>query len=218
MQGSRSNRWLALGLAAAIAVLGLVTFVSVAFGTRPLRFDTVMDALLRFDGGNDDHLIVRSLRIPRTEVGLMVGIALGLAGTIMQGVTRNPLADPGILGIEAGAALFVVAAIYLLHIDTVLGYVWFAFAGSALAAVIVYGLGAAGREGATPVKLALAGAAVTALLASITSAILLRDVSTFDQFRFWAVGSLAGRDATLARNSCPSSRSAPCWPSRAAAY
>ena len=116
MQGSRSNRWLALGLAAAIAVLVLVTFASVAFGTRPLRFDTVLDALFRFDGGNDDHLIVRSLRVPRTVVGLMVGIALGLAGAVMQGVTRNPLADPGILGVERRRrARSSSSAIYLLR-------------------------------------------------------------------------------------------------------
>ena len=121
----------------------------------------------------------------------------------MQGLTRNPLADPGILGVNAGAALFVVIGIYWFGLTSLLGYVWFAFAGAAIASVIVYALGSLGREGATPVKLALAGAALTALLGSITTAILLIDVDTLDQFRFWAVGSLAGRTATVAANVAP---------------
>ncbi|MET0323811.1 MAG: iron chelate uptake ABC transporter family permease subunit, partial [Ilumatobacteraceae bacterium] len=122
---------------------------------------------------------------------------------VMQGLTRNPLADPGILGVNAGAALFVVMGIYWFDNTSLLGYVWFAFAGAAVASVIVYTLGSMGREGATPVKLALAGAALTALLGSITTAILLIDVDTLDQFRFWAVGSLAGRTATIAANVAP---------------
>ena len=141
--------------------------------------------------------------MPRTIVGLLVGVALGLAGAVMQGVARNPLADPGILGVEAGAALFVVIAIYSFGVSNLLGYVWFAFAGAAIASVVVYGVGSLGREGATPVKLALAGAAITTFLGSITTAILLLDVATLDQFRFWAVGSLAGRDRQIAAQMAP---------------
>jgi iron complex transport system permease protein len=151
----------------------------------------------------NDHLIVHSLRIPRTLVGLMVGVSLGLAGTVMQGVTRNPLADPGILGVNAGAGLFVVVGIYAFDLSSLVSYVWFAFAGAAVTSVVVYGIGSLGREGATPVKLALAGAAVTALLGSVTSAVLLLDVATLDQFRFWAVGSLAGRSGQVARQVAP---------------
>jgi iron complex transport system permease protein len=130
-------------------------------------------------------------------------MALGLSGAVMQGVTRNPLGDPGILGIEAGASLAVVIAIYSFGVGSLTGYVWFAFLGAAVASVIVYGLGSLGRGGATPVKLALAGAALGSMLASFTSAILLLDVSTLDQFRFWVVGSLAGRDATIAAQVLP---------------
>src|SRR5690606_31814780 len=129
--------------------------------------------------------------------GLLVGSALGLSGAVMQGVTRNPLADPGILGIEAGAALVVCVGIYTFGVGSLTGYVWFAFVGAALASVIVYSLGSMGRGGATPVKLALAGAAMAALLSSLTSAILLLDVTTLDQYRFWVVGALAGRDSTI---------------------
>jgi iron complex transport system permease protein len=158
---------------------------------------------VHFDRSTYDHLIVRDLRLPRTEVGVLAGVALGLSGAVMQGVARNPLADPGILGVNAGAALMVVLAIYALGITNLFGYVWFAFAGAASASVAVYAIGSLGREGATPVKLSLAGAAVTVFLGSITTAILLLDVATLDQYRFWAVGSLAGRDADIALGLAP---------------
>ncbi len=187
----------ALGLLVALGVLALVTLCSIAFGTKPIAFGTVLEALTEHDDAINDHLIITSLRIPRTVMGILVGMALGLAGAMMQGLTRNPLADPGILGIEAGAALAVVIGIYVFGIATLYGYVWFAFAGAGLAAVVVYVLGSAGREGATPVKLALAGAALTAFLYSLTTAILLLDVATYDQYRFWVVGALAGRDTDV---------------------
>jgi iron complex transport system permease protein len=183
--------------------LVLVLVLSLAVGAKPMPWRTALDALFAFDGSLDDHLIVRDLRLPRTIIGLMVGVALGLAGAIMQGVTRNPLADPGILGVNAGAALAVVIAIHLFGITTLNGYVWFAFVGAGLAAVTVYVLGAMGRDGATPVKLALAGAALTAMLGSFTTTILLVDAVALDQFRFWAVGSLAGRGPEIARQVAP---------------
>lgn len=192
-----------LGLVLALVVLGVVVVASIALGAKEIGVSTVFEAFDSYDGGLDDHVIVRELRVPRTVLGLLVGIALGLAGAVMQGVTRNPLADPGLLGVDAGAALFVVAGIYLLDLSSVLTYVWFAFAGAAVASVVVYGLGSLGREGATPVKLALAGAAVTALLASITSAILIVDLASLDQFRFWQVGSIAGRDGRVALQVLP---------------
>jgi len=194
---------LAAGLVLAVGVLAVVCLASIAIGAKPIPFSTVIDALLHVDPSNSDHLIIRSLRIPRTVVGLLAGAALGVGGAVMQGLTRNPLADPGILGVNAGAALFVVIGIYGFGLSSLLGYVWFAFAGAALASGLVYALGALGREGATPVKLALAGAAVTAMLGSVTSAILLLDVETLDQFRFWNVGSLAGRTSTIAANVAP---------------
>jgi iron complex transport system permease protein len=121
----------------------------------------------------------------------------------MQGVTRNPLADPGILGIEAGASLAVVTGIYALGIGSFSGYVWLAFVGAAVASLVVYFLGSLGRGGATPVKLALAGAALSALLGSVTTSVLLLDVATLDQFRFWVVGSIAGRDAGIVADVAP---------------
>ena len=144
--------------------------------------------------GSDAHAIVRDLRVPRTELGLLVGGALGAAGALMQGATRNPLAEPGILGINAGAAFAVVLAIKLLSVGTTAGYMGFALLGAAVTAVLVFVLGSTGR-GASAVSLALAGAVLTALFVSLTSAVLVFDAQTLDQFRYWIVGSIAGRDA-----------------------
>lgn len=191
------------GLLVAVAVLTAVALASIAYGSKPMALSTVWDGLWSYDPTIDDHLVIRSLRIPRTGMGLLVGVALGLAGAVMQGVTRNPLADPGILGIEAGASLAVVTGIHALGIGTFSGYVWLAFIGAAIASVVVYLLGSLGRGGATPVKLALAGAALCALLGSITTSILLLDVATLDQFRFWVVGSIAGRDGEIVADVAP---------------
>jgi iron complex transport system permease protein len=186
-----------------LVALVAACFASVAYGAKPIAVPTVWDALRHFDGDVNDHLIVRTLRVPRTLVGLEVGAALGLSGAVMQGVTRNPLADPAILGIEAGASLGVVIGIFTFSVGTLSGYVWFAFAGAAVASFVVYALGSMGRGGPTPVKLALAGAALAALLSSLTSAILLLDINTLDQYRFWIVGSLAGRDTDIAWDVLP---------------
>ena len=124
------------GLLVALGVLVVVVLCSIAFGSKSISLGTVWQALVEADGSND-HLIVRSLRVPRTLLGLGVGIALGLAGAVMQGVTRNPLADPGILGVDAGAALAVVIAIYTFDVSSLSQYVWFAFMGAGPASVIV---------------------------------------------------------------------------------
>lgn len=199
---ARRRTLLVLGLVGSLVALAAVCLLSVAYGSKSISLGTVFDSFTDFDGSSE-HLIVRSLRVPRTLVGLMVGACLGLAGAVMQGLTRNPLADPGILGVDAGAALFVVIGIHVFGISTLNGYVWFSFAGAAAASVVVYALGSAGRTGATPVKIALAGAALSALLGSFTSAILLFDTETLDQYRFWAVGSISGRDGDLARQVAP---------------
>jgi iron complex transport system permease protein len=186
-----------LGLALLAVVLVACCLLSIAVGAKPIPPGTVWDALIRPDLALEDHIVVRSLRIPRTVLGLIAGAALGLAGALIQGHTRNPLADPGILGVNAGAAFLVVIGIYVFGVTDALGYVWFAFAGAAVASVAVFVLGSVGRGGPTPVTLALAGAALTALLGALTSAVILIDVATLDAYRFWAVGSLAGRDGEV---------------------
>ena len=137
--------------------------------------------------------MIRTLRAPRTLLGLVVGIALGIAGALIQGHTRNPLADPGLLGVSAGAAFMVVIGIYAFGITNLYGYVWLAFAGAFAASVVVFVLGTVGGGGPTPVTLALAGLAVSAFLDALTSAVVLADNATLNEYRFWAVGSVAGR-------------------------
>ena len=197
-----SDRLRAAGMAAALLGLALCVFGSLAIGSLTIPLGEVISALTD-PGDSDAHVVVNELRVPRTEIGLLVGGALGASGALMQGVTRNPLAEPGILGINNGAAFLVVLAIFVLGVTSVAGYAWFALAGAALAAVIVYALGSGGRDGATPVKLALAGAVLAWLFVSLTSAVLVFDTRTLDEFRFWVVGSIAGRDTGVALTVLP---------------
>jgi iron complex transport system permease protein len=196
----RGRRLLVVGLGA--AVLGVVVVASLALGSVDIEPARVLAAFTAFDGSSD-HIIVRELRAPRTLVGFAVGAALGLAGALMQGLTRNPLAEPGLLGINAGASLGVVIAIALLGVTTPAGYLWFALAGAAAAATVVTVLAAAGRRGSAPVSLILAGAILAALLASVTSAILIADSSTLSAYRFWVVGSIADRPASVLLSAAP---------------
>jgi iron complex transport system permease protein len=190
----RSRPALAWGLAATGAALVAAVLLSIAVGSKSIPIGTVFDALLHYDPGIDDHVVVRDLRVPRTLLGLVVGAGLGLAGALIQALTRNPLADPGILGINEGAGLGVLVAIGIAGLTSPWAYVWFSFAGAAASALLVYAIGARGREGASPVRLVLAGIAFTYVLHAIGRAILLSDSATFDRWRNWMVGSLASAD------------------------
>lgn len=181
---------------ALLVVLGLCGLASLAIGAKAIPPSAVWGALWAPAGGADE-IVIRSLRLPRTVLGVLVGLALGIAGSLMQGHTRNPLAEPGILGVNAGAAFAVVLAIYALGISSLLGYVWFAFAGALVASVAVFAIGSAARGGPTPVTLALAGTAVTYLLLALVHALVLLDQQTLDAYRFWSVGALAGRNAEI---------------------
>jgi iron complex transport system permease protein len=173
----------------AIGVLVAVLVASIAVGSKDIAVQTVFDALFAYDD-SDDHAIIEALRVPRTLLGLAVGMALGMSGALIQALTRNPLADPGILGVNAGAAFFVVLAVGLFGISSIQGYIWFAFLGAVVTTVVVYGIGSVGRTGATPVRLTLAGVAIGAVLSGISSGIQLLDPSTFDRLRQWGAGSL----------------------------
>lgn len=192
---SLSRRLLVLVLLAVILVL--VALASVAIGARGIALSTVFEALGQMGktgvDASGDWVVVQT-RVPRTVAGILVGACLGLAGTAMQGVARNPLADPGILGINAGAALSVIIAVVLFGVGTVSGYIWFAFVGAAVAAVVVYLVASLGRDGASPVKLALAGAALSAGLISLLQALLITNQDALSAFRNWQVGSVAGRN------------------------
>ena len=181
-----------LGLIVLAVALAAAILASIAIGARPLTFDEIGHALLS-STGTDTDIIVRTLRVPRTLLALVVGIALGIAGALIQGHTRNPLADAGLLGLNAGAAFFVVLSIYLFGFNSPSQYLWFAFAGSALASVVVFGLSSIGNGRASPLNLALAGAGVAFFLAAMTNAIVILDQTSLDGYRFWSVGSVAGR-------------------------
>lgn len=189
---ARSVALRASGLLVALAVLALVCLLSVWLGLKSIPFADTLSVLLHNDG-SQDAVIVRELRIPRTLLGLLVGAALGLSGALMQALSRNALADPGLLGITQGAATAVVIGIAFLGISGTTGSIWLAFAGAALASVVVYTLGSTGRAAVTPDRLIMAGAAITAVLVAFNSAVLLLDQQAFNQFRYWNAGSLAGR-------------------------
>jgi iron complex transport system permease protein len=199
----RARLRLVLGLLLCAVALMLAMLVSIAFGAADIHAATVWEAIVAYNPENTSHLIIQSLRLPRAVTAALVGAALAVAGAMMQGLTRNPLADPGLLGIEAGAAFAVVAAVFFLHIGSLSAYAIFAFAGGGVAAVTVYALGSAGHGGPTPLKLTIAGAAISALLASLTTAILLFDQRALEEVRFWLVGSVAGRDFGLIRQALP---------------
>ena len=193
------GRW--AGLLVGAALLGAAVLVSLGLGARPVALGDVLGSYLAFDG-TADQIVVRELRLPRTVVGLLVGTALGAAGVLMQGLSRNPVADPGLLGVSAGAALGVVVAIILFGARTAAGYVWVGVLGAAAASVVVFAVAA--RSTRSPITtLVLAGAAVSATLGSVTAGVLAVDQQTLDQYRFWAVGSLQSRELSVAADIAP---------------
>ncbi|GAA3987115.1 iron chelate uptake ABC transporter family permease subunit [Actinomadura viridis] len=189
----------AAGLPIAVAVLLAVVLLSLAVGARPLAPSQVWRGL--FEAGSEGYTVVHQMRLPRTLLGLLAGTALGLAGAVMQAVTRNPLADPGLLGISAGASAAVVSAISFLGVASFTGYVWFAFAGAGAVAVLLYAVG--GGRAATPARLALAGAALNAALYSYVNAVQLLDTASLDRMRFWTVGSLAAAHPATVQRMAP---------------
>jgi len=189
--GTRPRSGSARGVAGLTTLLLVAGLISLAVGTKTLPPGTVAGVLLDPDG-SEASTIVHSLRVPRTLLAIAVGAAVGIAGALMQGHTRNPLAEPGLLGVSSGAAFAVVVGIFVFGVTDLGGYAWFSLLGAGLAAVAVFAIGST-RGGPNPVSLLLAGMAVSALLVSLTQAIVLRDQDTLDEYRFWAVGSLAGR-------------------------
>ena len=197
----------AAGLGAGVLVLALLLSLSLAVGTRGIPLGSVWTALLNPGDGSRESIIVWQLRMPRTLLGIVVGAALAIAGVVMQAVSRNPLAEPGILGVNAGAALSVVLAISVLGVSDAGDYVWFALGGAVLATALVYGLGvrtAGPGDGAQGrVRLVLAGAALTACFGAVTGTVTMFDANTFDSYRFWVVGSLANRDTAVLGHVLP---------------
>lgn len=178
-----------LVLVGCLILLAICVIASLVLGARHVGWKELTDGLFHPDIDSYGANVVRK-RISRTVFSLMCGAALGVSGSLMQAVTRNPIADPSILGVNTGASLFVVCGIAFLNISSAGQYIWLALAGAAITAVFVFGIGSMGRGGATPIKLVLAGAAISAALSSLVTAIMIPRAHVMDQFRFWQVGSV----------------------------
>lgn len=182
-----------LGIVALGVIVILGVFVSACVGTLDIPVPTTWDAIVAFDPTDSAHLLVRHQRIPRALLAVVVGVCLGIAGAMMQALTRNPLAEPGILGVNAGAAVAIATGISFFRITDVSGYMWLGLVGAAIAGGAVYLLGGV-RKGTNPVRLVLAGAALTVVLGALTQLVLVNSLdNVFDRYRHWMVGSLAGR-------------------------
>ncbi|WP_238999434.1 FecCD family ABC transporter permease [Segeticoccus rhizosphaerae] len=197
-QRSPSRR--ALPLAACLGLLGLAVLASLALGSKAVSLPDVLAALR----GQDDPYLrsVVDSRVPRTAIGILAGACLAVSGVIMQGITRNPLGDPGLLGVNIGAAASVVTATAFLGVGGGASTVWVALPGAFLAMLLVHVVGS-GRHGATPVRLVLAGAVLTAVLSAYVQAVTLSLPAVFDSYRFWVVGSLAGANAETSLQVLP---------------
>ncbi|PRA02545.1 Fe(3+)-siderophore ABC transporter permease [Arthrobacter sp. MYb229] len=187
-----SNATRAVGFALALAALGVSVLLSLAVGAKWIPAVEVFRGLAGL-GTQENLVILNELRVPRTLVGLMAGLALAVGGALIQALTRNPLADPGILGVNAGAAFAVVLAVAVFGIVSIADYIWFAFGGAIITTVLVYLIGSRGRSGATPIKLTLSGVALGAMLGGISSGITLLNPEAFDRMRFWGAGTLNNR-------------------------
>ena len=183
------NKKFVLSIILCLALLSIMAVFSISLGAKNIAFSKVVDVLLGNDPDSLEAAII-SQRIPRTVFGILAGGALGISGALMQSITRNPIADPSILGVNTGASLFVVAGIAFFNITVAYQYIWLGITGAGVTAVFVYSVASMGKDGATPLKLALSGSAVSIVLGSLVSTIMLPNNRVMEAFRFWQVGSI----------------------------
>ncbi|OCT16644.1 iron ABC transporter [Paenibacillus pectinilyticus] len=193
----RSHYYKGLGLLVAVCVLLALMISSVRFGLHSYTWDQVVSSFDSSNQTSNDFIIIQTVRIPRALIAALVGGALAVAGALMQAMTRNPLASPSIFGINSGAAFAIVLAVSFFNVSSLIQYTWIAFLGAAISSVLVYGLGSLGRDGLTPMKITLAGSAMTAFFASLTQGILLGNGKAFEQVLYWLVGSVEGRTMAM---------------------
>ena len=183
------NKKFVFSIILCLALLSIMAVFSISLGAKNIAFSKVVDVLL----GNDPDSLEATIifqRIPRTVFGILAGGALGISGALMQSITRNPIADPSILGVNTGASLFVVVGIAFFNITVAYQYIWLGITGAGVTAVFVYSVASMGKDGATPLKLALSGSAVSIVLGSLVSTIMLPNNRVMEAFRFWQVGSI----------------------------
>ncbi|MFE8701342.1 FecCD family ABC transporter permease [Cytobacillus sp. FJAT-54145] len=192
----KTNRLKIVGLCIGAIFLLLSMIASIIYGYTDTTLKMAIEAFRNFNGSNE-HIIIQSVRLPRALIAAVVGASLAIAGALMQALTKNPLASPGILGVNAGAGFFVVVAVSVFSISSMQSFTWIAFLGAAVAAFAVYFLGSLGREGLTPMKLTLAGAAMAALFSSFTQGLLVLNERALEEVLFWLAGSVQGRKLEL---------------------
>lgn len=188
----KNNFSRSLGLVFTIFLLLLLMCMSIVYGYTDTSWKTAFETFTNYNASNE-HIVIQSIRLPRALIAAAVGASLAIAGALMQTLTKNPLASPGIFGINAGAGFAVVIAVSLFSIVSIQAFTWLAFLGAGVAAVSVYFIGSIGREGLTPMKLTLAGAAMSAMFSSFTQGLLVMDEAALEQVLFWLAGSVSGR-------------------------
>lgn len=172
-------------------------FLSIAIGKTSIPLSTVWNAFFNYDSSSTNQIIIRTSRLTRTLIAITIGASLSIAGALMQALTRNPLAAPDIFGVNAGALFFIVASATFFSVESLSGYMWIGFLGAGIAGFIVYLLGSMGEDGLSPIRIVLAGAAISALFVSFTQGMLVLDEQRMQSVLFWLAGSVAGRDLDL---------------------
>lgn len=188
----KNNFQRVIGLLFTVIFLLLLMYASIVYGYTDTTWRMAREALQNNNGSNE-HLVIETVRLPRALIAAAVGSSLAIAGALMQTLTKNPLASPGILGVNAGAGFAVVLGVTLFSVSNLQAFTWIAFLGAAVAAIGVYVIGTLGREGLTPMKLTLAGAAMAAMFSSFTQGFLVINEAALEQVLFWLAGSVQGR-------------------------
>ncbi|NOU70465.1 iron chelate uptake ABC transporter family permease subunit [Paenibacillus sp. LMG 31458] len=192
-----------IGLLAACCLLAAMMLSSVMFGLHTYSWDQIVTSFAQAAKPTNETIIIQTVRIPRALIAALVGGSLAVAGALMQAITRNPLASPSMFGINSGAAFAIVLSVGFFNVSSLTQFTWIAFLGAAFSSALVYGLGSLGRDGLTPMKITLAGSAMTAFFASLTQGILLGNGKAFDQVLYWLVGSVEGRTMAMLQSVYP---------------
>ncbi|MBB6451069.1 iron complex transport system permease protein [Geomicrobium halophilum] len=187
-----SSQGKALGLVISCCLLLVSFFLSVRLGQVSVPGTMMIDAMFRFDENSADHVIIYE-RFSRAVTAALIGSSLAVSGGLLQSLTRNPLASPGIFGINAGALFFVVFSVVFLSLSSLPTLIWIAFGGAGIAAALVLFLGLMGADGLSPIRVVLAGTAVTALFTSLTQGMLVVNEANLDQMLLWMAGTVSGR-------------------------
>ncbi|WP_347548308.1 iron ABC transporter permease [Pseudalkalibacillus hwajinpoensis] len=197
---SLKRKW--AGIVVGLVIVLLLMAASVVYGLTSITWTTAWQSFTQFNGSNE-HIIIIENRVPRAFVGSAVGASLAVAGALMQAITRNPLASPSILGVNAGASFVIVVAVTFFSVSSLAAFSWLAFLGAAVASIVVYMLGSLGREGLTPMKLTLAGAAIAAMFSSLTQGMLVLNEKALEEVLFWLAGSIEGRSLDMLLSVSP---------------